>query len=173
DLDKLREQPALAGAIRRHESERNRPRRRRLQLRFLHGNEECLRGARHAPGAAAGCHMSLYQVQKFLYTLNRDPGAQHQYRENTEQLLDAYDLTGEERTALATGDIGLLYVLGVNGQILMHYAAFLGIEWFDYLEQMREGVSMHGPVRAGIYAMTGGGDSFTPEGTTKDKGSRK
>ena len=65
--------------------------------------------------------------------------------------------------ALKSGDIGLLYVLGVNGQILMHYAAFLGIEWFDYLEMMRNGVRKHGPVRDGVYAMTGGGESFTTE----------
>lgn len=107
--------------------------------------------------------MSLYQVQKFLYALNRDPDVQQQCRENPEPLLDAYDLSDEERGALARGDIGLLYVLGVNGQILMHYAAFLGIEWFDYLEMMREGVRRHGPVRAGVYAMTGGGESFTEE----------
>ncbi|HEX2139397.1 MAG TPA: hypothetical protein VHG33_06770 [Woeseiaceae bacterium] len=107
--------------------------------------------------------MSLYQVQKFLYALNRDAGVQEQFRENPEQLLEHYDLTGEEREALAGGDIGLLYVLGVNGQILMHYAAFLGIEWFDYLELMRDGVRRHGPVRAGVYAMTGGGTSFTAE----------
>ena len=61
------------------------------------------------------------------------------------------------------GDIGLLYVLGVNGQILMHYAAYLGIEWFDYLDMMRDGVKKHGPVRAGVYTMTGGGESFTEE----------
>jgi hypothetical protein len=57
----------------------------------------------------------------------------------------------------------LLYVLGVNGQILMHFAAFLGIEWFDYLDLMRKGIERHGPVRAGVYTMTGGGDSFTAE----------
>ena len=107
--------------------------------------------------------MSLYYVQKFLYVLNRDEEAQVRYRADKEGLLDEYDLTDEERTALADGDIGLLYVIGVNGQILMHYAAFLGIEWFDYLEMMRSGIEQHGPVRAGVYAMTGGGDSFTIE----------
>jgi hypothetical protein len=45
----------------------------------------------------------------------------------------------------------------------MHYAAFLGIEWFDYLAMMREGIKKHGPVRAGIYAMTGAGQSFAEE----------
>ena len=107
--------------------------------------------------------MSLYQLQKFLYLLNRDPASQRRYRDEFHELLNGFDLTGEEQQALAEGDIGLLYVLGVNGQILMHFAAFLGIEWFDYLELMREGVRKHGPVRAGVYAMTGGGERFAEE----------
>lgn len=108
--------------------------------------------------------MSLYHLQKFLYVLNRDESAQASYRSDLEGLLSEYDLTAEEADALRQGDIGLLYVLGVNGQILMHYAAFLGIEWFDYLDKMRAGIEEHGPVRAGVYAMTGGGESFTVEG---------
>ena len=107
--------------------------------------------------------MSLYQTQKFLYNLNRDPNMQNAYREDLNALLDDYVLTDEEHKALSKGDIGLLYVLGVNGQILMHYAAFLGIAWFDYLDLMRKGIEEHGPVRAGVYAMTGGGASFTSE----------
>ena len=109
--------------------------------------------------------MSLYYLQKFLYVLNRDERAQRRYREDIESLLGEYELTEEERDALRSGDIGLLYVLGVNGQILMHYAAFLGIEWFDYLELMRKGIETHGPVRDGVYAMTGGGKSFAIEDT--------
>lgn len=108
--------------------------------------------------------MSLYHLQKFLYELNRDESAQANYRSDLDALLGDFDLSEEERNALREGDIGLLYVLGVNGQILMHYAAFLGIEWFDYLDMMREGIARHGPVRAGVYAMTGGGESFTVEG---------
>lgn len=107
--------------------------------------------------------MSLYNLQKFLYVLNRDSMAQETFRRKPATLLDRYDLSAEERGALEKGDIGLLYVLGVNGQILMHYAAFLGIEWFDYLAMMREGVKQHGPVRAGVYAMTGEGKSFAEE----------
>ena len=107
--------------------------------------------------------MSLYQLQKFLYVLNRDELAQQAYRNDIDGLLETYDLSDEESGALKQGDIGLLYVLGVNGQILMHYAAFLGIEWFDYLDMMRKGIDRYGPVRDGIYAMTGGGDSFTIE----------
>jgi hypothetical protein len=107
--------------------------------------------------------MSLYYLQKFLYELNRDEAFQQKVREDIDSCFGGFDLTKEEQAALREGDIGLLYVLGVNGQILMHYAAFLGIEWFDYLELMRKGIEEHGPVRAGVYAMTGGGDAFTTE----------
>ena len=111
--------------------------------------------------------MSLYYLQKFLYVLNREEGAQGRYKEDLEGLIAEYDLTDEEAQALRDGDIGLLYVLGVNGQILMHFAAFLGIEWFDYLDMMRKGIEKHGPVRAGVYTMTGGGESFAAEDTHK------
>ena len=69
-------------------------------------------------------------------------------------VLGRYDLNAEERVALEAGDIGLMYVLGANGQLLMHYAAFLGMPWADYIAAMRSGISRHGPVRAGVYAMT-------------------
>ncbi len=88
--------------------------------------------------------MSLYYLQKFLYRLNREETAQEKYGSDLDGLLGEFDLTEQEATALRERDIGLLYVLGVNGQILMHYAAFLGIEWFDYLDMMREGIKNTG-----------------------------
>jgi hypothetical protein len=111
--------------------------------------------------------MSLYHLQKFLYELNRNDAVQQAYRDDADALLIQYDLSEEEANALKEGDIGLLYVLGVNGQILMHFAAFLGIEWFDYLDMMRKGIEQHGPVRAGVYTMTGGGESFADEGKSR------
>ncbi len=98
--------------------------------------------------------MSLYQLQKFLYELNREPGLQAEHRADLPGLLARYELTSEERRALESGDVGLLYVLGANGQLLMHYAAFLGMSWSAYIQALREGVARHGPVRAGVYAMT-------------------
>jgi aromatic-ring opening dioxygenase LigAB LigA subunit len=103
--------------------------------------------------------MSLYYLQKFLYHLNRDPAVQRRFRDDLEGLLGEYDMTEEERNAIRTRDVGLLYVLGVNGQILTHYAALIGLEWNDYLEAMRRGVARHGPVRSGLYKMTTGGSS--------------
>ena len=98
--------------------------------------------------------MSLYSAQKLLFHLNRDAAVQERFRRDRPSLLDDYELSGEERDAFVAGDIGMLYVLGANGQLLMHFAALLGMPWGDYLEAMREGVRRHGPVRAGIYAMT-------------------
>ncbi len=102
--------------------------------------------------------MSLYATQKFLYNLNRDPEVQRRYREDRRALLDGYELTAEEREAIEQGDIGKLYVLGCNGQLLMHFAPLLGVAWADYIAAMREGVRKYGPVRAGIYAMTTSAD---------------
>src|SRR5205814_9571071 len=100
--------------------------------------------------------MSLYYVQKFLYQINREPALQQYFRDSSDAALADYDLTEEERAALMKPDIGLLYVLGVNGQLLMHYAAFAGYEWNAYLQAMRAGVARYGPVRGGFYAMTTG-----------------
>ncbi|HEX7437409.1 MAG TPA: aromatic ring-opening dioxygenase subunit LigA [Caldimonas sp.] len=98
--------------------------------------------------------MSLYATQKLLFHLNRDAGVQKRYRDDLDRLLDDYELDVEEREAIVAGDVGKLYVLGSNGQLLMHFAALLGMPWADYIEAMRDGVRRHGPVRAGVYAMT-------------------
>jgi hypothetical protein len=97
--------------------------------------------------------MSLYYVQKLMYELNRDEHIRTRFETDQDALLREYVLTDEERTALVEGDIGLLYVMGVNGQILMHYAAMIGQEWDEYIEAMREGVRQHGRVRAGLYSL--------------------
>lgn|ERR1035438_1598089 len=100
--------------------------------------------------------MSLYQLQKFLFDLNRNPGVQQRLRAEAGAVLNDYELTAEERTAIETKDIGLIYVLGANGQLLMHYAAFLGMPWPDYIAAMRAGIAKYGQVRAGVYTMTTG-----------------
>lgn len=96
--------------------------------------------------------MSLYYLQKLLYELNRDPRARARFADDRDALLAEYELTEEEREAVTKPDIGLLYILGVNGQILMHYAAACGYEWNAYIDAMREALKQHGQVRAGIYA---------------------
>ena len=95
--------------------------------------------------------MSLYYLQKAIYELNRDPAALTTFRTDAGRWAVSYDLSEQERVALTQPDIGLLYVLGVNGQLLMHFAAANGYAWDRYLEAMRQGLAQHGQVRDGIY----------------------
>jgi hypothetical protein len=96
--------------------------------------------------------MSLYYTQKLLYQINREPALRRRLAEDLEGLLAEYELDEQERRAIREPDIGLLYVMGVNGQILMHYAALRGYEWAAYIEAMREGERKYGPVRTGWYS---------------------
>jgi hypothetical protein len=96
--------------------------------------------------------VSLYQVQKLIWQLNLDLRTQERFLRERDTVLAEYDLTEEERTAIVVPDIGLLHVLGVNGQLLMHFAALYGIEWPDRLERMCQGLKQHGQVREGVYA---------------------
>ncbi|GGX62001.1 hypothetical protein GCM10011309_09930 [Litorimonas cladophorae] len=102
--------------------------------------------------------MSLYYVQKLLFNLNRDTAVQAQFKTDLEGLLAEYSLTPEEQDWLRNGDVGELYIHGVNGQILMHYAAFIGLEWDEYIQAMKDGLSVHGQVRDGIYRAVDGGE---------------
>jgi hypothetical protein len=100
--------------------------------------------------------MSLYSVQKLIYQLNRDPATRARHESDLDGLLAEYALTDEESAAIRQPDIGLLYVMGVNGQLLMHYAALRGFEWTAYIEAMKEGERKYGPVRTGLYSRADG-----------------
>jgi hypothetical protein len=97
--------------------------------------------------------MSLYNVQKLLYQLNRDPRVRARFEADRDAVLDEFSLAEDERQALVDGDVGLLYVMGVNGQLLMHYSALIGQQWDEYIQAMKDGVARHGPVREGLYTL--------------------
>ena len=102
--------------------------------------------------------MSLYALQKLLYELNRDPRVQQEFVADREAVLSRFRLGDEEADAIRDDDIGLLYILGVNGQILMHFAAWRGLSWDAYIQAMKDGLTKHGQVRGGIYAAVDGGE---------------
>lgn len=99
--------------------------------------------------------VSLYSLQKAIYDANREPVALARYRHDARAFASDYELSAEEAAALCAPDIGLLYVLGVNGQLLMHFAAACGYPWDSYLAAMRQGLETYGPVRGGLYAARG------------------
>ena len=102
--------------------------------------------------------MSLYALQKLIYELNRDPAVQDAFASDREQVLVRYRLTEEEAEAIRRDDVGMLYILGVNGQILMHFAAWRGLSWDEYIQAMKDGLAQHGPVRGGLYAAVDNGE---------------
>ena len=85
-------------------------------------------------------------MQKFLFDVNRDPGLQKQFLADRAAVAQRLSSSrAEERGALMAGDVGLVYVLGANGQLLMHFAALLGMEWSAYIGAMREGIAQAWP----------------------------
>ncbi len=101
--------------------------------------------------------MSLYYLQKFIYDLNRSTQVRENYENDSVGFVAQYDLTEDERNALQDVDVGLLYVMGVNGQLLMHYVAYSGVGWDDYIQAMKDGLQKYGAVRAGLYAAVNDG----------------
>ena len=102
--------------------------------------------------------MTLYRLQKLLYELNRDRQVQEAFLTDLEHLLCEYQLSEEEAEAIRSDDVGKLYILGVNGQILMHFAAWRGYAWDAYIQAMKDALAEHGQVRGGIYAEVEGGE---------------
>lgn len=101
--------------------------------------------------------MSLYGVQKLLYQLNRDETVQSRFKDDPDTTMDGFPLTDQEKAWLRDGEIGELYIHGVNGQILMHFAALLGLEWNEYIDAMKDGLAKHGQVKGGLYKAVDGG----------------
>lgn len=75
--------------------------------------------------------MSLYQVQQCLFDYLRamedaPPGPKPDIS------TDGYDLTDAERTALATGDVGTFYTMGVHPVMINGFCRAMGYKRADY-----------------------------------------
>ena len=81
--------------------------------------------------------VSLYQVQKVLFAVNRDRQARTRFLDDREHLLADYELTAEERQALLEVDFHALYRMKVHSLLLGPLAATLGVSFSDYLAAIR------------------------------------
>ena len=81
--------------------------------------------------------MSLYEVQKLVQDVNRNPDARQQFLEKRESLATDYELTADELTAVIELKIYDLYDMGVHPLLLRPSTIIHGISEPDYLEAIR------------------------------------
>ena len=81
--------------------------------------------------------MSLYEVQKLLFHVNREPKMFDRFLRERETLITEYRLTQEEQRALLETDFRSLYEMGVHSLLLGPLAATLGVSFPDYLAILR------------------------------------
>ncbi len=83
--------------------------------------------------------MSLYQVQKLVQAVNRDPESRARFLRSRESLAEEFDLSEEERAALVGLKIRSLYDMGVHPLLLRPFTIIHGVSEPDYLQAIREG----------------------------------
>ena len=81
--------------------------------------------------------MSLYEVQKLLFHVNREPRMFDRFLHERETLITEYRLTEEEQRAMLATDFRSLYEMGVHSLLLGPLAATLGLGFPDYLAILR------------------------------------
>ncbi|HWO42489.1 MAG TPA: aromatic ring-opening dioxygenase subunit LigA [Candidatus Eisenbacteria bacterium] len=80
--------------------------------------------------------MSLYQLQKLIYQVNRDRAARERYREDPAAFARDYELTDEERRAVLDLDIRALYTLGVHPLLLRPFTLLHRVSNDDYAKAL-------------------------------------
>jgi hypothetical protein len=72
--------------------------------------------------------VSLHNVERLLYELNRDPAKVATFQAAPDDVLQQYELTVEEREALQARDVLALYRHGVHPLLLAPASRFFQIE---------------------------------------------
>ena len=90
--------------------------------------------------------MSLYQLNKILYLLEVDTGFLARMKSDPADAIKGMELTEDERAAVLSGDVGKLYLMGVNMFILDSIARheLFGIDRNTYLAKIRAAAAQAG-----------------------------
>jgi hypothetical protein len=83
--------------------------------------------------------MSLYLLNKIMYLLEVDAAFLTRMKSDPADAIKGFELTEDERSAVLAGDVGKLYLMGVNMFILDSIARheLFGIDRNSYLAQIR------------------------------------
>jgi hypothetical protein len=81
--------------------------------------------------------MSLYQLQKLIYHVNRDPAQRERYRQDPAAFVTSYELTEEESKAALTVDLRALYSMGVHSLLLRPFSLLHKVSNEDYAKALK------------------------------------
>ncbi|HEX9660795.1 MAG TPA: hypothetical protein VGB27_00805 [Candidatus Binatia bacterium] len=81
--------------------------------------------------------MSLYQLQKLIYHVNRDAERRERYRQDAAAFVNGYELSDEEAKAILNVDTRTLYKMGVHSLLLRPFALLNKISNEDYAKALK------------------------------------
>ena len=81
--------------------------------------------------------MSLYQVQKLIYHVNRDAERREHYRQDPAAFSKKYDLTEQESAAVLNVDVRALYTMGVHSLLLRPFTLLNKVSNEDYANALK------------------------------------
>ena len=81
--------------------------------------------------------MSLYQLQKLLYHVNRDTERRERYRQDPAAFVKGYELSREEAQAVLDVDTRALYTLGVHSLLLRPFTLLNKVSNEDYAKALK------------------------------------
>jgi len=76
--------------------------------------------------------MSLYQLQKLIYHVNRDSAQRERYRQDPGAFVKNYELTEAEVKAALDVDVRALYSMGVHSLLLRPFTLMHKVSNEDY-----------------------------------------
>ena len=81
--------------------------------------------------------MSLYQVQKLIYHVNRDPERRERYRQDATAFVKSYDLSEPESVAVLNVDVRALYTMGVHSLLLRPFTLLNKVSTEEYAKALK------------------------------------
>jgi Aromatic-ring-opening dioxygenase LigAB, LigA subunit len=81
--------------------------------------------------------MSLYQLQKLIYHVNRDRERRERYRRDGAELVRDYELSEDEAAAFLALDVRSLYQMGVHSLLLRPFTLLNKVSNEDYARALK------------------------------------
>ena len=81
--------------------------------------------------------MSLYQLQKLIYHVNRDAAQRERYHQDRAAFVKDYELSEEESSAVLNVDVRSLYTMGVHSLLLRPFTLINKVSNEDYAKALK------------------------------------